>query len=283
MVVVPLSAVAPESMKRIFLTGASSGIGLAIATACAARGHEVWGTAREIERVPALPGMHPVALDLSNRDSLGETFASAWREAERFDVLINNAGSGYFGPAESLSPNELARHFQVLVFGQIELMHLALDSMRQQESGLIINVTSLASRLPVPFMAAYNAAKAALASYTMSLQLELGSGNVRLVDLQPGDINTHFNQAVAKIETNDPRVNKTWQMVDRTMKAAPPPELVARHVLRLIEQTNPPPRITVGNLFQAVIAPFIFRFLPQRIGIWGIKNYYGLRRSSQRR
>lgn len=263
-------------MKKIFLTGASSGIGRATAQLLAERGHDVWGTSRDRRRVPALPGMHPVALDLSDRDSLGEAFGGALREAERFDVVINNAGSGYFGPAEVLSPNDLARHFQVLVFGQIELMHLALESMRQQDGGLVINVTSLASRLPLPFMAAYNAAKAALASYTMSVQLELGSANVRLVDLQPADINTNFNDAVSKLETNDPRLRKVWQTADHNMKTAPPPELVARHVLRLVEQTNPPPRITVGNCFQAVIAPLIFRFLPQPVKLLGLRKYYGI-------
>lgn len=171
-------------MKKIFLTGASSGIGLAIAKALTAQGHEVWGTARRLDRLPKLPGLHRVALDLTDRDSLGEIFATALREAGRFDLVINNAGSGYFGPAEGLPKEELARFFQVLVLGQIELMHLALASMRE-EGGLIINVSSLASRLPVPFMAAYNSAKAALAIYTMSMQLELADNKVRLVDLQP--------------------------------------------------------------------------------------------------
>jgi short-subunit dehydrogenase len=265
-----------EFMKRIFLTGASSGIGRAIAEALSANGHEIWGTARKVERIPALLGMHRVALDLLDRDSLGETFRSAWCEAGHFDVMINNAGSGYFGSAESLAPGELARHFQVLVFGQIELMHLALESMRRAEHGLVINVSSLASRLPVPYMAAYNAAKAALATYTMSVQIELRNGNVKLVDLQPADINTSFNNAIAKPATNDARVNQAWQTVDRNMKAAPPPELVARRVVKLIDQANPPVRITVGDSFQSIVAPLIFRFLPQSVKLWGLKKYYGI-------
>ncbi len=263
-------------MKRIFLTGASSGIGLAIAKALSANGDEVWGTARKPDRIPKLPGLHRVALDLLDRESLGEIFRSAQREAGHFNVVINNAGSGYFGPAESLPPEELSRHFQVLVFGQIELMHLALESMRGEEGGLVINVSSLASRLPVPYMAAYNAAKAALASYTMSMQLELGKGNVRLVDLQPADINTGFNDAVAKTATNDARVNRTWQAVDRNMKAAPTPELVARKVMKLIDQADPPARITVGDAFQSMVAPLIFRLLPQRVRLWGLRKYYGI-------
>ena len=263
-------------MKRIFLTGASSGIGLAIAKALSEKGHDVWGTSRKIERVPRLPGMHPLALDLADRDSLGQIFRGALHEAGQFDIVINNAGSGYFGPAEGLPREERARHFQVLVLGQIELLHLALEAMREQDEGLVINVTSLASRLPVPFMATYNAAKAALAIYIMSLQLELPNEKVRVIDLQPADINTAFNDAVVRSQTADPRIAKTWSAVDHNLKAAPSPDLVAGHVLRLIDNPNPPPRITVGGFFQAAIAPLIFRFLPQRTRLWGLRNYYGI-------
>lgn len=263
-------------MKKIFLTGASSGIGLAIAKALLARGYEVWGTSRQIERVPSTPRMHAVALDLSDRHSIAQAFSAALREAGHFDVVINNAGSGHFGPAASLSNGELVNQFQILVFAPVELMQLALDSMRNQERGFIINVTSLASRLPVPFMAAYNAAKAALASYTTSMQLELQDRNVRLVDLQPGDINTHFNDAVTKAAADNPRVAKAWQAVDRNMKKAPNPDLVAHHVLMLIDQDNPPPRLAVGDFFQSAVAPLIFRFLPQRLRLWSLRKYYGI-------
>ena len=260
---------------KVFLTGASSGIGLATASLLAERGHQVWGTSRDLARLPKIEGLHLVALDLNNASSLRAIFQNALAEAgDHFDVVINNAGSGYFGPAESLSSEELTRHFQVLVFGQIELMHLALQSMRQKGSGLVINITSLASRLPVPFMAAYNSAKAALASYTMSVQLELPNKNVRLVDLQPADINTSFNDVVTRAKTDDARVDRAWQATDRHMKAAPKPELVAKRILKLIEQSDPAPRLTVGDSFQAVIAPLIFRFLPQRVKLWGLRKFY---------
>lgn len=267
-------------MKKVFLTGASSGIGLAIAKSLSARGDEVWGTSRERERVPHLPNLHAVALDLLDSNSISSGFASGLTDAGYFDVVINNAGSGHFGAAEHLSDAEIERQFQILVFGQLQLMRLALAAMRERGHGLIINVTSLASRLPVPFMAAYNAAKAALAAYTMSIQLELPDSNVRIVDLQPADILTSFNDAVPKSAEQDPRykerVAKTWTAVDRNMKNAPTPELVARHVLDLIDSPNPPPRITVGDMFQSKVAPFIFRFLPQRVRIWGLKMYYGI-------
>jgi short-subunit dehydrogenase len=223
--------------------------------------------------------LHPVQLDLSDPNSINDAFTHL-TEAGNFDVLINNAGSGHFGPAENLSDAEIASQFQVLVFGHLQLTRLAFSAMQSRGHGLIINVTSLASRLPIPFMAAYNAGKAAMAAFTMSMQLELANSQVHIVDLQPGDIRTAFNDAVSKRTQCDSRyeakVAKTWKAVDRNMKAAPAPELVARHVLKLIDQTDPPPRITVVDTFQTKIAPIIFRFLPQRLRIWGLKKYYGI-------
>ena len=267
-------------VKKIFLTGARSGIGKAIAKAAAETGHEVWGTSRDISRIPSLRRLHCVQLDLSNPDSIDGAFNTALAEAGNFDVLINNAGSGHFGPAENLSEKEMASQFQILVFGHMQLMRLALRVMQARGEGLIINVTSLASRLPVPFMAAYNAAKAAMASFTVTIQLELPDSRVHIVDLQPGDICTDFNDAVIKSKLPDQRyeakVAKTWNKVERNMKNAPRPDLVARRVCELIDQTSPPPRMAIGDTFQTKIAPLIFRFLPQRVRIWGLKKYYGI-------
>lgn len=267
-------------MKKIFVTGASAGIGLAIAKALCDRGDEVWGTSRNPARVLNLPGLHPVQLDLADSDSIERAFHQALSEAGHFDVVINNAGSGHFGSAESLSLATIAEQFQVLVLGQVQLMQLALAAMRGREKGLIINVTSLASRLPVPFMAAYNAGKAAMASFTMSVQLELPDPRVRVVDLQPGDICTGFNDAIVKNAAPDPRydarVAKTWGAVEKNMRGAPPPELVARRLLTLIDDADPPPRVTVGDAFQTKIAPLINRFLPQRVRVWALKKYYGI-------
>jgi short-subunit dehydrogenase len=266
-------------VKRVFITGASSGIGLAMARLLVAEGHEVWGTSRNLERIPKLPRCHAVRLDLADRLSVEAAFNSALAEAGYFDVLINNAGAGHFGPAENLSEREIASQFQILVFGHVQLMRLALRMMQARGEGLIINVTSLASRLPVPFMAAYNAAKAAMASFTMSIQLELANSRVHIVDLQPGDISTEFNQSVvqsAKAERYDSKIAKTWEVVERNMKKAPGPDLVARHVLKLVNAGRPPPRITVGDVFESKIAPMIFRFLPQRVRLWGLKRHYDI-------
>ena len=265
-------------MKKIFLTGASSGIGLATAKALLAEGHEIWGTTRDIRRITETEQMHAVRLDLSDAASIESVFAAALAAAGGFDVVINNAGSGHFDPAEVLSNETLRYEFELLVFGQISVSRAALRAMQQQGHGLIINVSSLAARLPIPFMAAYNSGKAALAAWTMTTQMELGDSPVRLVDLQPGDICTEFNEVIRRDDTCDPRyevrMQRAWRVANRNMKNAPKPEVVARRIARLIAQKNPPPRVTIGDTFQSVIAPMLFAALPPRIRIWGLRQYY---------
>src|SRR6516165_6282276 len=109
-------------MKQIFLTGASSGIGRAIAQSLVARGDEVWGTSRNLIRLEHLPKVHPVRLDLNDSRSIDDAFKAALADASYFDVVINNAGDGHFGPAEVLSEEEIQKQFQTLVFGHLRLM-----------------------------------------------------------------------------------------------------------------------------------------------------------------
>jgi NAD(P)-dependent dehydrogenase (short-subunit alcohol dehydrogenase family) len=269
-------------MKRIFITGASAGIGLATAKLLTERGDEVWGTSRDISRLPSLPRFHPVRLELGDDVSLGESFHAALLEAGHFDVVINNAGDiAYFGPMESLALETLRAQFQTLVFAHIELYRLALAAMRARGSGRVINVTSLAARLPVPFQGPYNAAKAAMASLTMSMQVELEGSGIRIIDVQPSDIGeTRLHDAIPQNFEGDrvrtPGMERVWRVAHRNIEAAPGPDLVARRIAQAIDATNPAPRMTVGGTFEATIAPLIFRFLPQRVRIWGLKFYYGL-------
>ena len=110
--------------------------------------------------------------------------------------------------------------------------------------------------------------------------MELENSAIRIVDVQPGDIRTAFNDAVAHRGAEDfqdsERLARTWQIVDANLRAAPPPELVARHVAALIDDLNPPPQVTLGDMFQSIVAPAIFRFLPQRTRVWGLRKYYKL-------
>src|ERR1700688_4463373 len=160
-------------MKRIFLTGASAGIGLLTARALCARGHEVWGTGRTLEKLPTLDHFHPTVLDLNDPDSIESGFAHAQGQAGHFDVLINNAGAGVFGPLEAFTDREFEAQLETLLLGPLRLIRLGLPAMRARREGLLINVSSLAGEFPLPFMAPYSMAKAALSAMSEGLILEL--------------------------------------------------------------------------------------------------------------
>ena len=221
-----------------------------------------WGTERDVTQITQLSQLNAVGAYHRDAVSVGESGNAAFCEAGHFDIVINNAGDiGYFGPAESLSAGAVHAQFQTVVFAHIELCRLAVASMRAHGAGgRIINVTSLAARLPVPFMGAYNAAKAAMASFTMSMQLELEGSDVRVIDVQPGDIhNTKLHDAIANTPVGDgphtARMERVWHMADRNIKAAPGPELVSRRIANLIGAANPPPRVAGAPASNPVTVP----------------------------
>jgi NAD(P)-dependent dehydrogenase (short-subunit alcohol dehydrogenase family) len=270
-----------HNLRTIFLTGASSGIGLETARLLTARGFEVWGTSRDSSRLPQLPRFHPVQMDLARTNSIRTGFAAALNEAGAFAVLINNAGAGAFGPLEAMPADLVREQFQVLVDAPLELTRLALPPMRARNLGLIINITSLAALFPVPFMAPYNAAKAALSSFTQELRTELSNTPIRVVEVRPGDINTPFHRATKKVEStpgseDQRRAHAAWETELRNMAAAPPPERVARVIARLIDNPHPPPVVIVGGFFQARLAPWGIRLLPHRLLEWGLRRHYGI-------
>ena len=120
--------------QRIFITGASSGIGLLTARALCAQGHRVWGTSRTLGKLPGIERFHPVVLDLNDEVSIDAGFRQALVEAGHFDVLINNAGAGVFGPLEGFSDREFTAQLQTLLVGPLQLIRLALPAMRARRA-----------------------------------------------------------------------------------------------------------------------------------------------------
>ncbi len=248
--------------RRVFLTGASAGIGLATARALCALDCEVWGTSRDVTRLPRdLPHFHPLAMTLDDPKSVEAAWKTASTEGDGFDVLINNAGAGWFDALADMPDAKIRAQFETLVFAPLQLIRLALPDLRAKR-GLVINVSSLAARLPIPYMAPYSAAKAALAALTAALRLELSGSGVRIVDIQPGDIHTNFNDAMQP--PADSRARAAWDAMAATMSAAPGPEIVAAEICRLAHSTNNPPSRVVGDFLQSRVAPLAARLLPTR-------------------
>ena len=268
--------------RKILLTGASSGIGLAATHALTAAGHEVWGTARDVRRLPTLPRLHPVRMDLNDAASIRQGVIHASAMAGRFDVLINNAGDVVNAPLEVLATDGLRAQFETLFFGPIELIRLTLPAMRENKAGLIINVTSLAVQFPIPFNAGYNTAKAALAAASEGLRLELLGTGIRVVDIQPGDVRTQILRRTRTIDTElckayEPNLSRSRAAEAKKEGGAIDPQHVARLILRLLDQANPPSHIAIGNAFESWIAPLGARLLPRRVVEWGQRLMYDLK------
>jgi uncharacterized protein len=268
-------------VKRIFITGASAGFGLLAARALCARGHEVWGTSRETGRLPVMERFHPVTLDLNDAASTEAGIDLALREAGYFDVLINNAGAGVYGPVESFSAAEFAAQMQSLVLGPQRLICRVLPDMRARRAGLIVNVSSLAGEFPMPFMIPYSMGKAALSAMSEGLVMELSGSGIDVVDVRPGDFCTNFHDATRRIDgplvaAYRPGVDRAWSTIDVNMKRAPDPQQLARALVGIVEGRIRGPVIARGSLFQARIAPFLVRLVPRKWVQWAQCVYYGL-------
>lgn len=268
-------------MPNVFLTGASAGIGLATAKRLTGEGSQVWGTSRDISRLPNLKNFHPLQLNLNDPQSIETAFNNAFAEAGNLDILINNAGGAHFGPSEHLPLEIWQEQIQTLFLGPLQLMQLALPLMKKQKKGgKIINITSLATRLPIPFMSSYNASKAAFHSLTQTLRLELGPHSpVRVIELQPGDIHTPFHDSMrCQPETEEyarPMKN-AYAAITHNVNAAPPPEIVADVILRITRSPNPKPLYTAGDFFQTSLAPLGLRLFSPSLMERALRLFYHL-------
>ncbi len=273
---------AAPTPKKIFLTGASAGIGLLAAEALLARGHEVWGTARKLDRLPVRDRFHPVALDLADPASIEAGFRQALSEAGHFDVLVNNAGAGIFAPLEAFPDSELRGQLELLLFGPWNLIRAALPGFRARNAGLIVNVASLAAEFPLPFLAPYSIGKAALGALSEGLSFELAHTNIRVIDLRPGDFATDFHTSTRRLESPllpayEPNLQAAWRAIDHNMTNAPDPKKVSELLVKIVEGKVRRPVVAVGDIFQARIAPFLVRLAPRQWVRWGLRLYYGLK------
>lgn len=266
--------------RRVFLTGASSGIGAAIADRLLADGAEVWGSARDTARLRPRPGFHPVALDLADGPAAERAFLAAQAEAGgAFDVLINNAGYGVFAPVESVPFDAWAAQLDAMLTQTARLCLLALPAMRSRRSGAIVNITSLAVEFPIPGMSGYNAAKAGLSAWTLSLAYELADTGVIAIDLRPGDIRTPFNTAVQRPPEgaiSDARWARVWRRFEAMHDVAPGPERVAEDLARALRRGRSGV-VRSGSFFQARLAPLLARIGSERLRRAIQARYFDLR------
>ena len=259
--------------KVILITGASSGIGFDAAASLARQGHRVYAAARRVERMEPLKalGVVPLRMDVTDEASM-EAGGRTGRGAEgRTDVLVNNAGYGYFGAIENVSMEEARRQQEVNVFGLARLCQLVLPSMREQGSGRIVNTASVAGKTVLYFGGWYHVSKYSVEALSDALRMELKPFGIDVSMIEPGGIQTDWGIIAADhlaesskgtpYEAEGLREAETMRKA-YSMRLLSKPSVVARAISKAVNSRRPRARYRVG--FGAHTLVFLHTILPAR-------------------
>jgi NAD(P)-dependent dehydrogenase (short-subunit alcohol dehydrogenase family) len=262
--------------KTAIVTGGSSGIGLAICERLLAEGMQVHAISRNPGKKEKKDLLNPVKLDLSDLDAVSKYGESFVEENGVPDLLINNAGYGAFYEWKEFPDDEIVRQNTVLFSAPVFLCKTFAPLMAQSQKGTLVNVTSLATLFPLPYMPLYNAGKSALSSFTQSLMLEYPE-YPRLIDFRSGDVRTSFNRSAPKqVESSQlESMKRAWEKIEEQLQDSPKPEVVVTQLINVLKKD----RSGVfygGGCFQSRIAPVLHRILPDSILRLALKIRYGL-------
>jgi NAD(P)-dependent dehydrogenase (short-subunit alcohol dehydrogenase family) len=247
--------------KVILVTGASSGIGAAIARRLTADGHRVFGTSRKVSGTP-VNGVTMLPLDVCDDDSVHACVAAVIDQAGAIDVLINNAGYLLAGAIEDITITEARAQFETNFFGTVRMVSAVLPLMRARRSGLIVNMSSLAGRVPAPFWGFYNASKFAVEGYTESLRYELTPLGIQVAMVEPGAIKTPFyaGPPVQAPSAYSPWRERAFETMAAFERKAPGPEVVADVVSGIVRSRRP--RLRYAVTLEGKLLPFMRRLFP---------------------
>ncbi|HLJ64251.1 MAG TPA: SDR family NAD(P)-dependent oxidoreductase [Stellaceae bacterium] len=253
--------------KVALVTGASSGIGKAIAIHLGRHGYRVFGTSRHADTVA---GIEMIAMDVDDEASVERGIATVLERAGRLDAVINNAGWAIMGAVEDTSIEEAKAQLETNFFGVLRVCRAVLPVMRRQRGGAIINISSLSGIFGTPFSGLYSASKFAVEGMTEALRFETRKLGLRVVLIEPGDHASALaaKRRVAKAASLNPAYREAFEKFkvnqEKDEAKAPPPEGVAKLVVRILAASNPRPRYVVGALGQRIVAP-LKRFLPGKL------------------
>lgn len=266
--------------KVVFITGGSSGIGKSIGTFLHEKGYKVYGTSRNPERVTG--SVFPlVQLDVREEESIAHAIQTVVEKEGRLDILINNAGVGITGAIEEVPTAEILNNFETNVFGPIAVIKAALPTMRNQKSGLIINVTSIAGYMGLPFRGYYSSSKGALELITESLRMELKPFCIEVTNVAPGDFATNIaaGRYHAPVKEQSPYEEVYKQSLDRMnehVDEGGDPIEMAQAIYKIIQAPKPKVRYVVGAPMQK-FSLFLKKILPGKTYEKLLMNHYKIK------
>ncbi|WP_066064159.1 SDR family oxidoreductase [Frankia sp. EI5c] len=258
------------------VTGASSGIGAAVAAALVARGHRVIGTSRDPATVAEpVPGVEYRALDLTDSAAVESLVAAVGP----VDVLVNNAGESQSGPLEELPMEAVRRLFELNVFGAVRLTQLVLPGMRERGHGRVIMVGSMLASFPLAYRSSYVASKAAIKGFANAARREVTPYGVWISTVEPGSVNTGISERRTQYLAADSPHAARYRTMLAALNANEANGItagaVAATVLRAVEARHPKPLYAVGSN-----APLVFalrRLLPRSAVERAVARRHGLR------
>lgn len=265
--------------KIVLITGASSGIGKSIAEFLVTKGYTVYGTSRN-PKESIINGVHFLALDVTKKETITAAVNTLIEKEGKIDVLINNAGKGITGPLEEIPEEEIKAVFETNYFGPINVMKAVLPAMRKQREGIILNVTSIAGYMGLPYRAPYSATKGALALTTEAMRMELKEFNIKLANVAPGDFATNIasGRYHAPADEASPyykNYNMSLTLMDEHVDDGGDPMEMAKAVYKIINTPNPEVHYKVGAFLQKISVK-LKGLLPNKMFEKMLLNHYKL-------
>ncbi|MCU0351297.1 MAG: SDR family oxidoreductase [Flavobacterium sp.] len=263
----------------VFITGASSGIGKAIGEFLLSKSYIVYGTSRNPENY--LDSKFPLlALDVRNPQSIQLALAAVINKEQKIDIVVNNAGVGITGPIEEIPTNEMRNNFEVNFFGPIEVMKAVLPQMRKQKSGIIINITSIAGYMGLPYRGIYSASKGALELVTEALRMEVKQFGIQITNVAPGDFATNiaagrYHAPVIKGSAYETVYNKVLNEMNTHVATGSNPNEMGEAILAVIQSKNVKVHYKVGAFMQK-FSIVLKRILPDTIYEKMLMSHYKL-------
>ncbi|MFB7272043.1 SDR family oxidoreductase [Streptomyces sp. NPDC056244] len=236
-------------MSSVLITGASKGIGRAIAIELSRRGHRVIATARHPEALAELPVDQRLRLDVTVQESVDQ----AMKDAGEIDVLVSNAGETIRAPLESVPLTEVERLYQINTLGALRVAQGVLPAMRERGAGRLVFLSSIQGRMVLPMIGPYGASKWALEALAETLAIETGHFGIKVSVVQPGAVSSGGGErARVFLRENDP-YTPLYEALGALRGESVTPEDVATVVADTIEQPDPPLRVPVGAPAERVL------------------------------
>ncbi len=269
-----------KETKVVLITGGSSGIGKSIGEYLSTKGFIIYGTSRKPEKYTDFDAFTLLQLDVADTDTIQSAVEIIIREQGRLDILINNAGAGITGPIEEIPEDEIQRNFITNYFGPINVIKAVLPIMRKQSNGLIINITSIAGYMGLPYRGIYSASKAALEMTTEAWRMELKGFNIQMTNVAPGDFATNIaaGRYHAPVLENSPyrkSYAKTLELMDAHVDKGKDPEEMAKAIYKIICNNKPKVHYKVGEFMQK-FSIVLKRILPDTVYEKLLMNHYKL-------